>query len=240
MKYYNKSDVNRIIILILITIVALGWTIANADGFILPAVIYIILGAIAIFGYLVYNKIGKKSYIFGISNNYGRDIIFGVCFGVGFILLRQFNIIGSILIPYVPASITQESGRIIIIVLGAMVIESAIFLGFLVPFFDEKLKEFGINIPFLVALTLACLISVIFHATSYGQVGATMGSYVSAFIFFFISGLIMYKTKSLLPLVISHGIINFSALNDQYGYFKIALILLILNNKAYKSIKPIN
>ena len=79
-----------------------------------------------------------------------------------------------------------------------MVIETAFFLGLLVPFVDEKLKDFGINPPYLIALLIVCIFFPIFHATAYGQVSATAGSYISAGIFLFLSGLIMKQTKSLL------------------------------------------
>jgi len=234
MKYYNKKDINKIIVLIVITIVLLSWALVNADGFILPAFMYIVLGGLSIAGYLLFNKIGTKSYIFGVDRNMGTDFLIGLGFGLGFILLQTFNIIGSILVPYIPASLVQESGRIIIIVIGAMVIETTFFLGLGVPFVDEKLKDFGIDPPFLVALFIVSFfVATVFHATSYGQVGATAGSYISAGIFFFFSGLVMYKTKSLLPLIISHGMINFYILNQTYHYINFGInqvILPLINN----------
>lgn len=228
MRYYNKKDINKIIVLIIVTMLFLGWALVNADGFILPAFMYLVLGGLSIGGYLVFNKVGAKSYIFGIDRNMGMDFLIGIAFGVGFILLKQFNVIGSILVPYVPASLVQESGRIIIVVLGAMVIETAFFLGLLVPFIDEKLKDFGIDPPFILALILVCLIFPIYHATAYGQVGASMGSYISAGVFLFLSGLIMWKTKSLLPLIVSHGIINFYILNQDFHYITFGVIQLSL------------
>ncbi len=217
LKEYIQSK-NRMIILIIITLVILSWTLINANGFILPAIIYMVLGAVSIFLILIFDKFGNKSNIYGISKNFGKDLLIGCLFGGGFILIQSFNIIGSVLIPYIPASLVQDFGRISIIVLGAGVIESIFFLSLLTPFLDEKLKDFGIDLPFIIALLLVCILFPIFHATAYGQVSATIGSYISAGVFLFASGLIMRYSKSITPLVISHMLINFWILNQQFHY----------------------
>lgn len=224
MRYYNKKDINKIVIIIIVTILLLSWTLVNADGFILPAFMYIVLGILSIIGYLNWDKIGEKSYIYGIDKNVFTDILIGIIFGAVFIVIQTFNIIGSVLIPYIPASLVQESGRIIIIVFGAMVIESAFFLGLMLPFIDEKIKVLGINPNFFIALIIVSFLFPLFHASAYGQAGATMGSYISAGIFLFISGVIMKQTKSLLPLIISHGIINFYILNQQFHYITFGIV----------------
>lgn len=221
----QKKEISKVIVLLLLTLIPIGWTLVNADGFILPAIMQIVLIFMSIGWILVFNKFGKKVRLIGIDRNIGVDFLIGIGIGIGIIILTFFNIIGSFLLPYVPASFTTDLGTFNITVLGAMIMESVLFFMLMINFFDEKLDSWNINLPFVVAVIISGLIFAFYHYYTYilagGTVNDVIGSFISIIIVTFIWGYTMKWTKSILPLIISHGIINFYLLNLQLHWIVI-------------------
>lgn len=218
----EKNEIARVIVLIILTMVVLAWTMINADGFVLPALMYIALGFVSIGWILVFNKFGKKIHLWAIDRNIGTDFLIGVGIGVAMIVLSLFNVIGSILLPYVPASFTTDAGHVGVRVIGAMVIESVFFFMLMIQFLDNKLDSWGIDLPFSIAVLITAGAFSFFHYTVYtlsgGTISSVLGSFLSVAFVTFIWGYTMKFTKSILPLVISHGIINFYLLNQIFRW----------------------
>lgn len=96
----------------------------------------------------------NKETLGGIDDNYLVDAIWGILIGVGIIILSFISpIFGAIGIPDVSLSI-GETGRFLIIVFGASIFETVLFQYILLDFFDNKLKSFNIDLPFVVAVII--------------------------------------------------------------------------------------
>lgn len=142
----------------------------------------------------------------GIDKNWGIDILWGVLFAVGILLITSFGFIGTIGIPSVPQSVAGDIGRFLIIVFVASIFESFLFYEFILDFFDEK----AINLPYVVASILVSGIFAFFHFYAYGSsLISSGGSFLSAFIISFSWCYLRKWTNSILPIIISHSIINF-------------------------------
>ncbi len=90
--------------------------------------------------------------IYGVDKNYIQDALYGLGIAVAFILAGKiFPFIGAIGIPTVATSVAGNLGRFIIIVIVAAVSEEIFFREFLLDFFDEKLKAYGLDLPYFVA-----------------------------------------------------------------------------------------
>ena len=146
----------------------------------------------------------------GIDKDTGKDFGIGVVVAVAFLVLGAlFGIIGAIGIPLVPASIAGDIGRWIIIVIVASIFETVFFFEFVLDFFDNKLKNLGFEVPFIVASILTACGFALFHFIAYsGSLSAAGGSFISAGVIAFGWCYLRKGTKSLLPVMVSHAILN--------------------------------
>lgn len=226
MKDTYKNKVARTIVLLIISIVLSVFALVNVDGFILPAFMYIVMSSISIFLILIWNKFGKKDDFIGIGNRYFFDIAIGTVLAIGIILLQSLNIIGSLLTPYIPSSISiSDVGRIILQIFDAGVIEGILFTGIISVFFDDKLKSFGIDPPLWLAIIFGGLVAGVFHWTAYDlSSGLSFGAFISAVIIFTVWGFVtFYWARSLTPMIICHMILNGYILNKQFNWINLGI-----------------
>lgn len=151
-----------------------------------------------------------KDTLIGIDKNIGTDFIIGLISAISFIVLGSvFSIIGAIGIPSLSASVAGEIGKWIIIVIGASIFETFFFFEFVLDFWDNKFKNLGFDIPYFLAGLLTSVMFALFHFVAYsGSLSAGGGSFISAGIIGFGWVYLRKWTNSLLPLVISHAILN--------------------------------
>jgi len=143
--------------------------------------------------------------IVGIDKNWKTDLLYGVLFAVGIIVISSLGIIGTIGIPSVSASVAGDIGRALIVIVCAAIFESFIFQEFLLDFLDEKI----INLPFILAALLASIAFSLFHFIAYsGSLSAMGGSFFSAGLISFSWCYLRKWTKSILPVIICHAILN--------------------------------
>jgi len=154
---------------------------------------------------------GAENDLVGIDKNFITDSIIGLAVGIGLIVLSSITPwIGVIGIPYIQISVAGTIGKYLIIIVVASIAETIFFQEFVLNFFDEKLKDFGINPNYFVAALLSSTSFALFHFVAYsGSLSAAGGSFLSAGI----AGMVFcYErkwTKSLITPMVTHAVINF-------------------------------
>ena len=148
---------------------------------------------------------GAVATLYGIDDNWPVDIILGVVLGALFISLMSISTVSMGTPPpiYPQTTIAEAIGIIgTLIVIGflAPIGEETFFRGIFMWFGWENLKFFSIAIIVVGAGFAA------FHYTSYGA--SLPAAYVGAFIFSTIACLVTYQTKSLIPAIIMHSMVN--------------------------------
>ena len=151
-----------------------------------------------------------KDTLVGIDKNIGKDSLIGIISAVSFIILGSiFSIISAIGIPSIPASLAGDIGKWLIIVIAASIFETFFFFEFVLDFFDNKLINFGINLSYFFSSIIVSLIFALFHFTVYsGSLLNGGGSFFSASVVAFGWCYMRKWTKSLLPVLINHSILN--------------------------------
>ena len=150
--------------------------------------------------------------ILGIDSNFIRDAFYGLIIGLVIVFLGNvFGVIGAIGIPLNLTVTLDEIGKFLVIVIVASIVETMFFFQFILSFFDDKVeKNFNIKISFFVAALLTASTFALFHLSVYGfQAG---GSFISAALMGIIFSYQVKLTKSALPAIITHAVINFSIL----------------------------
>ncbi|MEK6882568.1 MAG: CPBP family glutamic-type intramembrane protease [Nanoarchaeota archaeon] len=145
--------------------------------------------------------------ITGIDKNIFQDLIIGIVSAIAFIFASLiFPTLSSIGIPYFPQSIASEAGRWIIVLISAPIFETILFQEFILDFFDEKIGNF----PYIIASIISSIAFALFHFSVYGEnLSAVGGSFISAFSVGFAFCYLRKYTKSILPVIIAHLILNF-------------------------------
>lgn len=199
-----EANYNRVLFILIFGILALSWVSVNASSFLKASVIYLILGGIS----YVYFTFNKKS-LFGIDKNWVFDSFVGVAvFGVFFLLTKIAPGL-AIGIPSLPQSVASDYGRFIIVVIGAGIFETTFFHGVMLDYFDNKVKDFGTDLPYWMASVITSIAFAFFHFVAYsGSLAAAGGSFLSAGVISFGWCYLRKYTKSLWPVMISHMLIN--------------------------------
>lgn len=147
----------------------------------------------------------------GIDRNYWQDLGFGILAGILFIIISVIAPgIGAIGFPSLPQSVTAI-GIFLIIIVVAPIFETSVFQDIILDFFDSKLKIFGKGaLPFFLASLLSSVAFSLFHLTAYGgSLQSAGGSFLSAFLVGVGFCYLRKWTKSILPVIIAHALINF-------------------------------
>ena len=149
--------------------------------------------------------------IYGVDKNWITDLFIGIGAAITFIFLGKiFPMLGTIGIPSISQSIAGEAGRFILIVIVAAIAEEFFFREFLQDFFDEKLKAFGLDLPYFIAALISSALFALFHFTAYsGSLSAAGGSFLSAAIVGFGFCYIRKWTKSNIGNIMAHAVLNF-------------------------------
>ena len=156
----------------------------------------------------------KTSDILGIDKNFGKDFLWGLGIGVLILLLGKiFGVVGAIGIPLNLTITLDAVGRWLIIVIVASIVESLFFFQFILSFFDDKLENFGVKVPFFVAALGTAILFSLFHISAYsGSLSAASGSFISAAIMGMVFAYQVKIFKSVLPAIITHMVLNASIL----------------------------
>lgn len=148
--------------------------------------------------------------IMGIDGNYIKDSLIGLAVAIGFIVVGTFSpFISAIGIPSISQSIAGDVGRFIIVVVAASIFEEIFFREFILDFFDEKLKNFGLDLPYFFAALISSALFALFHFIAYSSsLSAAGGSFVSAAVVGMGFCYLRKYTSSILPSIISHSLLN--------------------------------
>ena len=145
--------------------------------------------------------------LFGIDENWTFDLIVGIV--VGFVFIGLMNITSvSIGTPAPIYPLTSFAEQI-------NTISTLIVIGFLAPIGEESLFR-GIfmwfswqNTKFItIAIIIVGVAFAAFHYSAYSA--ALPAAYVGAFIFSAMACILTFQTKSLLPAIVMHSVVNIS------------------------------
>ena len=152
----------------------------------------------------------------GIDDNWIQDTLIGLGIGGFIFFLLKFvpamSMFLGIGLPSIPLAVGTTS-KYLIIVVSAAIFETTVFQDILLDLFDEKLYD----LPFIVANIGQAIAFALYHFVAYGSsLSAAGGSLLSAGIFGFMMGYIRKGTNSILPVIIIHGILNFTILSSLF------------------------
>jgi hypothetical protein len=210
-----RSRKRLIYFILIIGFLPLFWTlISDWNDFGIACIQYLVLGTFSIIGiYFLPDLLGIE--IFGIDDNYFKDLGIGILMGIGLIFLSILRLVGSFVYG---ASIFSVR------VSGAGVIETAFFFILMIPLLYKMFKDKKNILKYLIVCFLAGFIFAFFHyavVTQGSTSTSTYGFFISASIIAVFWGLVLRWTKSALPLIISHMILNFYILNQQFQWIVI-------------------
>ena len=210
------DKLQRIKIVLVGLLFILTYFLVNAQQYAYGFLIYVVMGTLSIFFYNSWAKISKLNDLEGLGDHWIKNSLIGIGLGILTIVLGQvFSFIGAIGIPIVPASIVSSVARFIIIVPSAMIFESVFFLDFLMDFLQNFLK-----LNKWVALTVMSASASLFHLTAYGgSLASAGGSFFSAFLMFFLFGMLSESQNDSSGAITWHGALNL------YLGFKLYLIV---------------
>ena len=145
--------------------------------------------------------------LFGIDENWTVDLILGLVVGFLFIGLTKVTSV-SMGAPAPIYPLTSFAEQI-------NTISTLIVIGFLAPIGEESLFRAiflwfsWTNLKyFTVALVVSSIAFSAFHMTAYGI--HVPAAYFGAFIFGVTAGILTFQTKSLLPAIVMHSVVNIS------------------------------
>ena len=211
----------RAIILAIIGIILSSWVMFNEQLFFTSAIMLIVFLFVSIFFYIIMPLIFKskkeKSILFGIDQNFIGDGIIGLFVGGAFYLINNFGSVTGLAIiigiPSVPLAL-PEAGKFLIICVVAPIAEELFFRSHLLGLFKTAiLKDSNFSFHIANFIQAGCFMS--FHYYAYGSSLLSMGgAFASAFIFGTLMGYLMLKTKSVLPGIVVHGMVNFPGIQN--------------------------
>ena len=163
---------------------------------------------------------GMVSTLYGIDENWPVDTVIGLVLGFVLIsLMSVTNISMGTPAPIYPLTTFAEQIGIVstLIVIGflAPIGEEALFRGIFIWFGWQNLKYFT------VAIILSSLAFAAFHYSAYGA--HLPAAYVGAFIVAILLSLITLQTRSLLPGIIIHSMININLYLQSEQLFALGL-----------------
>lgn len=201
----HKNYVRLIMLLIPYLLVA-SWIQINYES--ATGAVYIAMGLIALIFYSLIETLGFKDLIdklFGIDENWPLDTVIGVVTGLLIIVAMEVSFVTmgypSAIYPQTALAekVTLFSTFLVIAFLAA-VGEEIIFRGIFAWFAWHSLKYYT------VAIILSSVAFAAFHYQAYGAY--LPAAYVGAFLIGILLSMIAQQTKSLLPCIIIHSIIN--------------------------------
>lgn len=200
----GKKQNERAMKLLVFAMFLAVFVFVNAGQYVAAAATYMGMGIVSLIFYNQWSKVGRKSDLEGLNDNFIKDAFVGLVLGIFTIILGNiFSFIGAIGIPPV-ASVAGTIGRFLIIVPCAAIFEEVFFRDQLMDFLNSKL---GLNKLFSILIT-ACAFAT-FHLAAYGgSLSAAGGSFLSAGIMGFIFGIVTEKQNSLAGSIFYHGILN--------------------------------
>jgi membrane protease YdiL (CAAX protease family) len=203
-------DYMQAIMLLIAGLFAAVWIQINYDFE--AGAIYITMMLISIFFYLIADKLGIVKGVaapvitlFGIDRNPVFDSVLGLVIGFLFIGGMGFTSlsIGAPAPIYPLTPFAEQVNIISTLVVNSFLApigEEAFFGGIFLWFAWKNTKVFGLAV-IIVSIGFAW-----YHYTSYGA--SLPAAYVGAFLFRVIMCLLIFQTKSILPAVIVHGMVN--------------------------------
>lgn len=200
------EDYIRIIVLLISAAMVASWiqTCYVSD----TGSIYIAMALISIVLYSISKKIGANGLIaklYGIDENWRFDSLLGIALGLVFIsVMNATSITMGTPSAIYPLTTFAEKVSIIstIAVIGylASICEETLFRGIFMWFGWHNLKHLAL------AIIATGIVFAGFHYQAYGA--ALPAAYVGAFLFSTIACLVTLRTKSLLPSIIMHSMVN--------------------------------
>lgn len=202
MKYTNQDRINLLLVLGMFLAI---FVLINAQQWIISAVIYLVMGAFCFNVSFRWSKIGKKSDLEGIDNNWIKDALVGLGLGILTIIMGSiFSFIGAIGIPNVQ-TVIGTVGRFLIVVIFAPLFEETFFGDYMMDFFNSK-----IGLPLFFSIPLTGVIFSLYHTSAYGgSLTLASGSFFSAFLMGCIFRILSEKQNSLIGSIIFHATLNF-------------------------------
>lgn len=208
-----RKDVKRLLVLLIGIIILLGFSYVTSVLWSNSSVIYLVLAGLSILGIYTFDKIGDGK-ITGIDDNWIFDIFVGIGIGIGILILRSINILGVVSL--------DDTANIINRVFGAGIIETVFFFVLILAYFSEKIKIGKKHIPYFLAVLIASIIFAVYHLKAIFPDGmitllgiqSNAGFFISAIVLGLIWGYTLKWTKSAMPLIVSHMIVNAWILKD--------------------------
>lgn len=150
-----------------------------------------------------------KQELVGIDKDVGRDTIWGIGIGA-LIIFAGFLIpgIGAIGIPSLPQSLSGPTARFIVIVVLASIFETFFFFDIALSFFKDKLKKFGLKLPFFMVAVITSVLFSFFHLSAYGNFATSSGAFFTAFIVGMVFSYQRQIFKSNIPGIFTHAVLN--------------------------------
>ena len=198
-----SKDASRAIILIFLGIVLALWVYTNFDKG--AGEIYIAMGIVTLLAYRYSHELynNSKEALIGIDDNIGTDIVIGAVVGGLFIFMFESTSITMGLPPIYPQATSSQIANVVaaVAIVGGLapILEEGLFRGGLYHVLN---KIMGV-IPAIVVTGVAF---ALFHWQAYGA--ALAAAFVGAFLFSTVACIMAIKTRSLIPAVVTHAIIN--------------------------------
>lgn len=197
------KDTSRVIILIFVGLISALWVYINFDQ--QAGMIYLAMAGVTLLIYKYSADLfnGGKAILYGIDDNIGTDILWGLAAGGIFIFIVESTSITMGLPPIYPqataAQIVNILGALVIVGVLASILEEALFRGAVLYITDTMM-------PIIPAVVVTGVSFAMFHWVAYGA--NVVPAFVGAFLFSTIACMIVLKTKSLIPGVIMHSMVN--------------------------------
>ncbi|MFA5764446.1 MAG: CPBP family glutamic-type intramembrane protease [archaeon] len=239
----KSEDKNRLrlIYFLILGLIPLLWTFINSYfDWGLGAVQYGVLGIVSIIAIYSLPKVGIN--VKGIDDNWKSDILIGIGLGFLLIFLKILNLVGSF---------EYGAGLFSIRIFGAGLIETSIFFIVMIAVvFKIGFKEKDNGWAYFFTCLIVGFIFAFFHYAFITQattgipdesvkISLVSGFFISATIIAMIWGYVLKWTKSALPLIISHMMLNFYMLNKTLHWINLGINSMIIP-WIHNLILPIN
>lgn len=173
--------------------------------------IYLAMMALGILIYVIADPMGAKTaaaagpkamvnVLYGIDRNWKMDTVYGLVFGTIFIFFLETS---TLTMGYPLATLFEHLDFAIKMIVNSILapIGEEMVLGGIVLYLYLRSSKYLPLAIFLTGVTFAA-----FHYTTYGA--ELPAAYVGAFLFRVVASFIIIYTKSLLPTIIMHSMVN--------------------------------
>ena len=190
----------RVLALVFLALIVVGWVMVNSPELFNSAVIYLVFGLVAFTVY--YSEVYKRFNLVLVSSFLDKNLFIGLGVGLFFIVLSKVNSVFSLSLPGAFLSLSSVS-RFIIICLVAPILEEILFRGMI---YRMILKLVFKNKVF--ALVLQASLFSLYHLYAYGASSGVIGSFIGAFLFGLVAGLLIDFTNDLKTSIVTHIVFN--------------------------------